>query len=270
MVKRPTILLSNDDGIEAPGLTSLWRALREADIADLVIIAPSKERSGVGVGITWDRPMQIRKVEWVDNTPAWSVDGTPADCIKLGSSVILDFHPDFIISGINPGSNAGRNILHSGTIGAVIEGVFRGIPGAAISCENLETPNFHVAEKSIAMIVEYLIAHPLPSGSFLNVTYPHSAQDEVKGFKLTRQGRARWVEDPSFHLENEHGPQYWLGGKFEDEHEEEESDIAYLKEGYMTAVPIHVHDLTDSNELKLRRDTFEDFFSKKSRPESIK
>lgn len=264
MKKRPTILLSNDDGIHAPGLMSLWKALKAADIGDLIVIAPAEERSGMGVAITWTRPMQVRQVSHFEETPAWSVDGNPADCIKLGSTVILKKSPpDFIVSGINAGSNAGRNVLHSGTVGAVIEGVFRGIPGMAISCEDDKNPNYHVAEKSIGLLLEYLIEHPLPAGSFLNVNYPKIALDDVKGFKLARQGRGRWIENPSLHKETVQGPEYWLGGVHDGAIEDEDCDITYLKEGYMTAVPIHVYEMTDMHELRQRQVHFENFFLSK-------
>lgn len=260
-MNRPRIILTNDDGIHAPGIEVLWKVLYEADIADLFVIAPSTERSGTGVSITWERPLLIREIDWAGNTPAWSVDGTPADCIKMGMRIILKQKPDFILSGINAGSNAGRNVLHSGTVGAVIEGVLRGIPGMAISCENGEEPNFHVAEKYIVDLLEYLRKYPLNSGSFLNVNFPHAAKDTVKGFRLTRQGKGRWAEDPQLHIETENGPSYWLGGKPEELEEEENCDIAYLRQGYMTAVPIHIHELTDRIELNARQDSFESFFT---------
>lgn len=263
-MNRPKIILTNDDGIHAPGIERLWKVLHAADIADLFIIAPSTERSGTGVSITWDRPMLIQKINWPKNTPAWSVDGTPADCIKMGARIILDIKPDFILSGINAGSNAGRNVLHSGTVGAVIEGVFRGIPGMALSCENGDNPNYHVAEKYILPLLRYVLANPLSSGSFLNVNFPHSAQEEVKGFRFTRQGKGRWAENPYLHIETEHGPSYWLGGKPDELTEDENCDIAWLRQGYLTAVPIHIHELTDHRELEQRTHVFENFFKAES------
>lgn len=260
-MKKPKILITNDDGLQAPGIYNLWNALHKAEIADLYLIAPATERSGTGVSITWDKPILIQQVEWPENTPAWSVDGTPADCVKMGTRVILNFTPDFIVSGINAGSNAGRNVLHSGTVGAVIEGIFRGIPGIAFSCENGEEPNFHVAEKYVASIVRYVMENPLPVGSFLNVNFPQSAKDTVKGFKLTRQGKGRWSEDPYLHIETVSGPSYWLGGKPEELTEEEDCDIVFLRQGYMTAVPIHVHELTEQSELKKRQKEFESYFN---------
>lgn len=262
-MKRPKIVLSNDDGIHAAGIKKLWKVLDDADFADLFVIAPSTEKSGTGVSITWDRPMLIQKIDWPNNTPAWSVDGTPADCIKMGMRVILDEPIDLILSGINCGSNAGRNVLHSGTIGAVIEGVLRGIPGVALSCEDGDNPNYHVAEKYVLAIVNYILQHPLPSGSFLNVNFPHAAQDKVKGCRLTRQGKGRWSEDPYLHIETEHGPSYWLGGKPEELTENDDCDISFLRKGYMTAVPIHVHELTDHDILKERQEAFETFFNEK-------
>jgi 5'-nucleotidase len=262
--KRPTILITNDDGIHAPGISCLWRALHAADIANLVIIAPSTERSGTGVSITWDRPILIQEIPWPNATPAWSIDGTPADCVKMGLRLLLQAKPDYIFSGINAGSNAGRNVLHSGTLGAVIEGVLRGIPGVGISCENEASPNFPLAEKYIGTIVEYLRRHPLPSGCLLNINFPDLNSTHVKGFCLTRQGRGRWAEDPYLHLDTEHGPSYWLGGKPEEISEDASSDIALLRQGYMTAVPLFMHDFTDQKELEARSHSFETFFSQHS------
>jgi 5'-nucleotidase len=259
-MERFKILICNDDGLFAPGLRTLWEALMEADIADIVLIAPAVEQSGTGTSITWNRPILIEEIQWDKNTPAWAIDGTPADCIKLGINLLLKSPPDLIVSGINAGSNAGRNVLHSGTIGAVIEGVLRGIPGIAFSCEDGQHPNFHVAKKYIKQVVEYVREYPLPSGTFLNVNFPHAAQDVVKGFALTRQGKGRWIEKPALHIETKRGPTYFLGGKPEEIMEIEDSDIALMKQGYMTAVPIHVHELTEMKVLEEHKKTFEKYF----------
>lgn len=264
MQKRLKILLSNDDGIFAPGLYALWQALKRADIADIIIAAPSKEKSGAGVSITWEQSILVKKVEWELGVEAWSIDGTPADCIKMALNTILKTPPDFIVSGINAGSNAGRNVLHSGTVGAVIEGIFRGIPGVAFSCENGQNPNYHVAQKYVHLALEYVAHHPLPSGSFLNVNFPHSEQEKVKGFRLTRQGKGRWIETPVLRHANDQGLTYFLGGKPEEIEEDEDCDIALLGKGYMTAVPIYVHELTHMQELQERKEAFERFFVEKN------
>lgn len=258
---KPKILLSNDDGIFAPGLQALWETLASTGKFDISIVAPLSEKSGTGVSITWEKPIVIQKVDWEGATRAWSVDGTPADCIKMGMRVLIDFKPDLIVSGINAGSNAGRNVLHSGTVGAVIEGILRGIPGVAFSCEDGKHPNYPLAQKHVAAIVEYLLKNPLPGGTFLNVNFPHNVEKEVKGFKLTRQGKGRWAEDPLLHLETANGPSYWLGGKPEELDEIPDCDIALLKDGYVTAVPIHVHELTDREVVSKRKNDFETFFT---------
>lgn len=261
---RPLILLTNDDGIYAPGILTLCKAMEEADLGDLIVVAPASEKSGIGAAITWDRPMHVQKIDWENKTEAWSVDGTPADCVKMGERVILKRKPDLIVAGINAGSNAGRNVLHSGTIGAVIEGAMRGIAGIAFSCENGKKPNYHVAEKYIGEVVRYHLENPLPAGSILNVNFPHAAQDVVAGFRMTRQGRGRWAENPYLHIESLSGASYWLGGKPEELDEEYPCDISYLREGYMTAVPLQVNELTDHNELKKGHKTFESYFLEKN------
>lgn len=253
------ILICNDDGIHAPGLRVLWEALFEAALGELVIIAPAVEKSGTGAAITWDRPLLIQEVNWHGKTPAWSIDGTPADCVKLGLNVILKEMPDLIISGINAGSNAGRNVLHSGTIGAAIESILHGIPSIAISCEDGDTPNYHVAKKYIKPLVEFVLKNPLTPGTLLNVNVPHAAHDFVKGCRLTRQGKGRWVANPKLHVETKNGPTYFLGGKPEEVEEIEDCDIALLRQGYLTAVPIHIHELTDRVELNAKREKFEEF-----------
>jgi 5'-nucleotidase len=262
---RPLFLLTNDDGIDAPGIRALWEVLHQSNICDLAIIAPHQEQSGTGCSITWQRPIKIEERSWPDETLAWSIEGTPADCVKLGMRILLQESPTLILSGINAGSNAGRNVLHSGTAGAVIEGILRGVPGIAFSCENGRSPNYDVAQKYVLPIVEYILNNPLPTGTFLNVNVPHLAKKNVKGFKLTGQGKGRWAENPHLHFEGEDHISYWLGGKPEELTEEKHSDIYWLREGYLTATPIHVHALTDQDLLKKNKKEFESLeFQKKS------
>jgi 5'-nucleotidase len=262
-MKRPQIIITNDDGIHAIGIKLLWEALHKANFADLYVIAPADERSGSGASITCDRPLAITKIDWPEATPAWSISGTPADCIKMGERVLLGKKPDFIVSGINAGSNAGRNVLHSGTIGACIEGAFRGIPAMAFSCEDTQNPNYHLATQYVASLVHYALEHPLPPGCILNANFPHSAQHAVEGVRLTRQGKGRWSEDPYLHTGVGDSATYWLGGKPEELGEEDDSDVAWLKKGYLTVVPLHVNELTDHAELQKRHPAFENYFIQK-------
>jgi 5'-nucleotidase len=255
--KKPKILLTNDDGIKAPGLKHLWRGLRA--FADIYIVAPSKEQSGAGLAITTMEPIHIEEFDWAEGTPAWSVTGTPADCVKMGVSIILKEAPDLVVSGINRGSNAGRNLLYSGTVGGAIEAVMRGIPGIAISSVDLYEPNFELAEKYITQLIQYVLESPLPAGALLNVNFPSKFTD-IKGFRFARQGRGYWMEHPDARQHPHGATYYWLGGKIANFEEEHDSDIALLFQGYATAVPVQVGELTDHGLLQERKANFENYF----------
>ncbi len=259
MTKKPKILVTNDDGIMAPGLRHLWEAL--VDIAELHIVAPATEQSAVGLGLTIRHPIQIEAVDLKEPASAWKVTGTPADCIRLGLSVILGFKPDLIVSGINRGSNAGRNVLYSGTIGGVIEGTLRNVPGIAFSCSDFVNPDYKKAAPLIAPLVQHLLEHPLPKGTLLNVNFPET--EEILGIKMARQGKGLWVEDPDKRTHPEGHHYYWLGGKWQDHDEHEESDVHLLKQGYAAAVPIHINELTDLAHFHERKERFNKFFNDK-------
>lgn len=254
MMRRPHILLTNDDSISAPGLYSLWRALK--DRADVTIVAPALEQSGSGLGITIKRPLRIKDVPWAEGTEAYSVDGTTADCVRLALRVLLSSPPDLVASGINRGANSGRNLLYSGTVGGVIEASMHGIPGIAFSCDDFFAPNFIRAEPFIYPLVEYVLENPFIKGTFLNVTIPDH-EGPIQGIRMAKQGQSYWRETPQecHHPEGERF--YWLGGQwFDHEDEHEESDIMLVKKGYLTAVPIYAQQLTDLEEFDQRKNSF--------------
>lgn len=248
------ILITNDDGIQAQGLRCLWQCLEPH--AKVKIIAPASDQSGMGLGVTLRSPLQIESVTWDKGTPAWKINGTTTDCVKLGLSVVLDRPPDLIVSGINRGSNAGRNVLYSGTIGGVIEGVFQNIQGIAFSYATFSNPDYSVVEKYVYPIVKHVMENPLPAGTFLNVCIPEKA----RGVKFARQGRSYWGDNPDQRIHPEGIPYYWMGGKWAAHDEHEESDVSLLKQGYVTAAPIHVEELTDLDVFHSRRVAFESLF----------
>ena len=258
MKKRPFLLITNDDGISAKGLRHLWEAVHP--FADVAIVAPLHEKSGSGLSITWAKPLMMQEAIW-ENTPAWSISGTPADCVKLAITVLLDRRPDMVISGINKGSNAGRTVLYSGTVGGVIEGTFKGIPGIAFSFLDEEAPPLSSTQKYIYPLIEHFLAHPLPQGSLLNVNFPLNAKDSIKGFKLAKQGRGSWLESPDRRIHPEGMHYYWLGGKWASYEEDPESDVYWLERGYITGVPIHVGELTDTAALAKHKDKVEQFLA---------
>ncbi len=254
-MKKPLVLLVNDDGIGAPGLRHLWSSLK--DFCDTLIVAPASDQSGVGLSVTLRKPLHIEEVEWEEKTPAWKISGTPTDCIRMALNVILKNPPDIIVSGINKGTNSGRNLLYSGTVGGVIEGAMRGIPGIAFSCESFTHPHYQAFESQTFPLVEYLLSHPLPQGSFLNVTFPSSHDFKHKGCRLARQGMSYYKEHPVKGVHPEGREYYWMGGIHEDHAEHEESDVQLLKAGYITVVPVQVKELTDLSSLEARKKLFD-------------
>jgi 5'-nucleotidase len=258
MSQRPFLLLTNDDGIHAPGIKLLFEALCE--YADVAIVAPSAEKSGAGLSITWTQPLKIQAMNWSGKTKAWSLNGTPADCVKMACSVLLHKKPDMIVSGINRGSNAGRTVLYSGTIGGVIEGIFRNIPGIAFSFTDFSPPPLHSIKRFIFPLVQKVLEHPLPQGTFLNVTFPEQSETNIKGFRIAKQGKGYWMENPEERMHPEGLPYYWLGGKWFDLEEDPESDVSLLKEGFITAAPIHIDRLTDEHAFQARKEDLEKLF----------
>lgn len=256
-MKKPKILIVNDDGIEAPGLFHLWESL--IDVAELSIVAPSSEKSAVGMGITIREPIHIQEVKWQKGTPAWKVSGTPADCVRMSLSVILKTPPDLIVSGINRGANSGRNILYSGTIGGVIEGVLRNVPGIAFSCVDFADPDYKLAQPFIYPIVQHCLEHPLPQGTLLNVNFPETPK--IHGVRMARHGKGFWVEDPERRTHPEGHSYFWLGGKWLDLEEDQESDVHLLRQGFATVVPLHVNEMTDLKMLQERQAHFNSLFT---------
>jgi 5'-nucleotidase len=258
--KRAHILITNDDGIQAEGIRHLWEAL--VDHADLTIVAPATEKSAVGSGITVRDPLHIHPVQWDRGTEAWKVSGTPADCVRLASSVIIKKPIDLIVSGINKGSNSGRTVLFSGTVGGVIEGTLRNLPGIAFSCVNFVNPDYGRTHGMIASLVDHCLTHPLPKGTLLNVNFPETK--EMLGMRWARQGKGYWIEDPEKREHPEGHSYYWLGGKWHDHDEDEESDVHLLKKGYAAVVPIHVNEMTDHALFASKKESFNALFSPSS------
>lgn len=260
MNNKPKILVTNDDGIHASGIRSLWEGIK--DHADVIVVAPSSEKSASGLSATLTKPLKIHTMHpWEEGAQIYSVNGTPADCVKLTLGILLkDSPPDLILSGINRGYNAGSNVLNSGTIGAVMEGVLRGIPGIAFSSGNFTRTDCKDLEKYIHPIVEHLIKNPIRKGSLFNVNFPENHHEGIKGLKLAKQGRSSWRDNPDKRFHPEGTPYYWLGGVWHEQEEEDNSDVALLKQGYATAVPLHIAELTDHNLIDEHQGAFEKLF----------
>ncbi len=235
------ILLTNDDGIYAPGLAAMERELRK--LGEVTVVAPATEQSGVGHLITFLTPLVCLEVFDGERRRGWAVEGSPADCVKLAVSELCPTRPDLVVSGINRGLNAGINVLYSGTVAAAIEGAFFGIPSVAVSLDYDEHANFDDAAILARAIIEQITAHPSPPARLFNVNIPRVALQEPRGVRVVPMGVARYGE----HFIRRKDPQgrtyFWATVDPPPRDDHQETDLSALKDGYITLTPLH-YDLT--------------------------
>jgi 5'-nucleotidase len=241
--RRPFFLLTNDDGIHAPGLQHLYQAL--ATWADIAIVAPQSEKSGCGLSITWAKPLRAQRIAWQDDVEAWSLTGTPADCVRMAFSELIKQKPDMVLSGVNRGANSGRTVLYSGTVGGAIEATFKGIKSIAFSFLDLELPPLGTVDRHIEVIVRHFLDLEIPKGTLLNVNFPLNCATSMKGIQMAKQGQSYWIESPDRRIHPEGFAYYWLGGKWDPFQEKDDSEITLLDQGFATVVPIQIEDLTN-------------------------
>lgn len=231
-----TILLTNDDGIEAEGLLTLRKELSK--IAETVVVAPSEERSGVAHGVTIGRPIAVEKVV-LDGEAAYAVNGTPVDCVKIAVKGMGADRPDLVFSGINSGLNVGIDVIYSGTVSAALEAAIMGIPAVAISLAR-PSSDYTYAARFAAEIAELLLQDQfLPPGVLLNVNVPHVPDDQISGVLVTKQSRSCYGEE--FERENVSPDKtfFTLRGKLIGPEEPTDVDVTALANGYVSVTPIH-------------------------------
>jgi len=242
------ILICNDDGIHAPGISALHSAVKS--LGELHVIAPDVERSAAGHAITLADPIKSMPVDKNGAFFGYAIGGTPADCIKLAvCAVMKDTPPDLILSGINLGSNTGISVIYSGTVSAATEGVILGIPGVAFSLCTYTDPEWEMAGRVAREITQKIIATPMPPNVLLNVNLPNLPYDQLKGIKITRMGRSRFIEKFHKRLDPRGRTYYWLDGALEVHDEGDDIDIHAVRDGYVSITPIHL-DLTSYAHLK--------------------
>ncbi len=251
-MSKPLILVTNDDGISAPGLRSLIRFMKE--IGDVVVVAPDSPQSGMGHAITIDNTLYSKKMKVdLENgaNEEYSCSGTPADCVKLGLQVLLKRRPDICVSGINHGSNSSINVIYSGTMSAAIEAGIEGIPAIGISlCDYSWEADFNAAKESIQKIVREAIGQGMPQGVVLNVNIPKLDKEQLKGIKVCRQARANWKEKFDKRTNPSGKEYYWLTGEFELLDNGEDTDEWALSQGYISVVPTQF-DLTAHHAIQI-------------------
>lgn len=236
------ILISNDDGIDSPGIEALANELK--NIGEVTVIAPRTEQSAVGHAITMKLPLRITEHFKNGVFFGYAIDGTPADCVKIGIRNILKTPPDIVISGINNGSNAAINIIYSGTVSAAREAAIMDIPSIAVSVTSHDTKDFSYATTIAKELALMVVEKGLPKGTLLNVNIPNLPKEEICGISLTQQGKSKWDDIYEERTDPYGKKYYWLTGSMVDTDKDMDTDQFALKKNYISITPIHF-DLTD-------------------------
>lgn len=241
--KRPLILITNDDGITAPGIRALIEVMQE--YGDIIVVAPDSPQSATGHAITINKTLQLQKIS-KDGAAfeEYACSGTPVDCVKFATCEILDRRPDLCVSGINHGSNSSINVIYSGTMSAAVEAGIEGIPAIGFSLLDFAwNADFEPCKPFIRQIVEQVLTNGLPKGVVLNVNIPKLETGQIKGIRVCRQANAHWIERFD-KRQSPHGKDYyWLSGEFVNTDKGEDTDEWALDSGYVAVVPIQF-DLT--------------------------
>lgn len=230
------ILLTNDDGIYAPGLAALERELRR--LGDVCIVAPATEQSGVGHSITFLSPLVVQEVFEGDSLRGFAVEGSPADCVKLGIAEFCPRRPDLVVSGMNGGLNAGINVLYSGTVAAAIEGAFFGITSIAVSLEYAAIAHFEQAARIAGRVIEQLIERTQGGPQLYNLNIPQQAVLSTPQLKVVPMGVARWGEAFEKRRDPRGRAYYWATNEPPPPRGEHETDLTALLQGYVTLTPL--------------------------------
>ena len=236
------ILVTNDDGIMAPGLLALRRAL--ADLGQVAVVAPTTPQSAVGHSITLTDPIRAHRVDLGDGVVGHGVEGSPADCVKLAVLELLDEPPNLVASGVNLGANVGINVLYSGTVAAAVEGAFFGVPSVAVSIEDSDSPDFEGAARITRRLIDQWLPRDSGRATLLNVNVPDLSRGTPKGVRVAGQSLKGWREGWQRRTDPRGRTYYWMIGDPAHEEEGVGSDAAALAEGYVTVTPLRF-DLTD-------------------------
>jgi len=233
------VLVSNDDGVDAPGIRVLADAL--AELGEVTVVAPDRDRSGASNSLTLDQPIRVLEV----SERRFRVAGTPTDCVHLAITGLLTEEPDIVVSGINNAPNLGDDVIYSGTVAAAMEGRFLGLPAIAVSlCSADHRPtHFETAARAAVEIVKRLLVDPLPADTILNVNVPDRPWDEIRGFEVTRLGHRHRAEPCIAQRDPRGRPIWWIGPAGPEQDAGPGTDFHAVRSGCISITPIHV-DLT--------------------------
>lgn len=238
MQSRPLILVTNDDGITAPGIRTLIAVMQE--IGEVCVVAPDRPQSGMGHAITVNDTLHLQRVSATESPILeYSCSGTPVDCVKMAVHEVLKRKPDLCVSGINHGSNSSINVIYSGTMSAAIEAGIEGIPAIGFSLQDFSWgANFEPTKSFVKKIVLEVLDKGLPQGTVLNVNFPKLTENEIKGFRICRQANAYWQEKFDKRTTPFGKEYYWLTGEFINPDKGEDTDEWALANGYISVVPV--------------------------------
>lgn len=236
-MEKPLILVTNDDGITAPGIRKLVEIMNE--IGDVVVVAPDSPQSGKGHAITINQTLSFEELYLDGPQQDYSCSGTPVDCVKIALDKVLTRKPNIVVSGINHGSNSSINVIYSGTMSAAVEAGVEGLQAIGFSLSDFSwEADFEQARAYIKSIVLKTLENPMPKGIVLNVNIPKLNKEEIKGIKVCKQANAKWEESFDERI-NPHGKKYyWLSGYFNNMDDSEDADETALSQGYISVVPV--------------------------------
>ncbi len=237
-----SILISNDDGIDAPGIYALAQEVKK--VAAVTVVAPDKQQSAVGHAITMNYPLRAMPFRKNDEFFGHAVVGTPVDAVKLGVRLLLKTPPDMIISGINHGSNTAINIIYSGTVSAATEGTILGIPSIAVSLTTYQEADFSYAARFAARLAVLVADKGLPEGTLLNVNVPAVPEDQIRGVMITKQGSSKWYDIFDVRRDPANREYFWLTGRMEVTDTDPDTDQLAIRNNFISITPIH-YDLTN-------------------------
>ena len=241
--KIPTILITNDDGITAPGIRNLVEAVKP--LGKVVVVAPDKPQSGMGHAVTIGTPLRMNKVEMFEGVESWQTSGTPVDCVKLAVDKILHRKPDICLSGINHGANHSINVLYSGTMSAAMEAAIESIPSIGFSLLDFRfEADFTASRHYIHKMVKTLLEGKMDKHMILNVNIPAVPLKEIRGIKICRQAYAKYEEDFDERIDPHNKKYYWLTGEFVNFDKGKDTDVYALQKNYISVVPVQF-DLTN-------------------------
>lgn len=233
------VLLTNDDGVNSPGLLALARAVRE--VAETFVVAPEQERSAASHAITLHKPLRATRTALADTgLPTWATNGTPADCVVLGILELLKEPPDVVVSGINAGANLGMDLIYSGTVSGAVEAALFGIASVAISVASFRELHWEPAARFAAHLVQEIARHGLPKDTFLNVNVPNFPAARIQGVEVTRQSSRRYVSRLEKRADPRGRDYYWLTGSADDGESDPGTDARAVTEGRISITPLRL------------------------------